>query len=101
MSTTDRWQRTLTEAPEGYGIRYDQCRHPGCSEPPTANDVCSDHARRRGSIDLDEFMWLINTGEHPSQAAHRLGVTLKGIERAARRNGRDDVLAYVRTEVQP
>lgn len=50
----------------------------------------------RPPVDVDEFMWLINTGEDPGRAARRLGVTLKGIERAARRHGRDDVLAHTK-----
>jgi len=59
---------------------------------PDHND--SPRTTGRSPVDLDEFMWLISTGEHPEQAAQRLGITLEGIKRAARRNGRDDVLTH-------
>ncbi|QCB93321.1 hypothetical protein [Cellulomonas shaoxiangyii] len=48
--------------------------------------------QKRAAIDLDEFMHLIRGSEHPARAAHRLGVTISGVEEAARRHNRPDVL---------
>ena len=52
-------------------------------------------ARRHNEhLDLDEFMWLVDAGEAPARAALRCGVSVAGVERAARRctPARSDVL---------
>jgi len=49
----------------------------------------------RGGVDLDEWMHLVSSGAHPTEAARRLGVSVSGVERAAFRHGRHDVLAAV------
>lgn len=42
---------------------------------------------------LDEFAWLTSFGVWPETAAQRTGwANLRGVERAARRHQRDDVL---------
>ena len=46
----------------------------------------------RGGVDLDEWARLVRYGENPEQAAARCGITLGGIERAAYRHGRADIL---------
>lgn len=42
-------------------------------------------------VDLDEFAYLTRAGEHPERAATRLGVTLSGVENAAKKQGRIDL----------
>jgi len=87
----------LAPVPDGYGIRYDQCHRPGCTTPPLAHDLCSDHyyEHRRSpqhhTLDLDEWLHLVRLGEDPERAASRCGVTLNAVEKAAHRAGRDDV----------
>lgn len=39
----------------------------------------------RSGLDLAEWVWLVNAGEHPERAAERCGVTLKGVEAAISR----------------
>lgn len=43
------------------------------------------------AVDLDEYVHLTKGGVWPPLAARRLGVTLSGVEKAARRQGRDDL----------
>jgi len=52
---------------------------------------------QRGA-DLDEFMFLVRSGENPARAAQRLGVGVNAIERAAGRKGRRDVLDVLSRE---
>lgn len=58
-------------------------------------DATPDLGERKRGADLDEFMFLVRAGEDPVRAAQRCGVTIGGIEQAARRTGRDDVVAAV------
>lgn len=48
-------------------------------------------------IDLDEVAWLLEAGESIWQIAHQLHVTVKGIEKAAYRHHRIDILPVCRT----
>lgn len=50
------------------------------------------------TLDLDEWLHLVRGGEDPQRAARRCGVTLSAVERAARRHGRTDVLAWITGE---
>ncbi len=63
-------------------------------DDPDATPAVVDSDKRQGA-DLDEFLFLVRTGEHPARAASRLGVSLGAIERAAIRNQRQDVMAWV------
>lgn len=63
-------------------------------DSPDAEPHAEDGARRRG-VDLDEYLWLLDSGEVPDQAAKRLGVTLDAITNRARRTDRHDVLAAI------
>lgn len=56
-------------------------------------DERPDLGERSRGTDLDEWLWLVRSGEDPSRAAERLDVTLHAIERAAYRNNRTDVTA--------
>jgi len=49
-----------------------------------------------GSLDVDEWLFLVRHDEDPERAAARCGVTLSAVEQAARRHSRIDVL----TELQ-
>ena len=73
--------------------------------PPLAWDCIDDPyevpavtTETRAPVDLDEFLHLVRGGIHVTRAAERLGVTLSAIERAAERQGRDDVRALVSAE---
>jgi len=46
----------------------------------------------RIGFDVDEWVYLVEAGVEPEQAAMRCGVTLEAVYTRARRNGRDDVL---------
>jgi len=46
-------------------------------------------------LDLDEWMFLVRSGEPAAAAARRCGVTVSAVDRAARRLGRSDVIAAV------
>jgi hypothetical protein len=61
-------------------------------DDPAAQPIVTEHEH---SLDLDDWLYLVRSGEHPERAAERCGVTLKGIEKAARRHDRHDVLARV------
>lgn len=63
-------------------------------DSPDAEPHAEDGARRRG-VDLDEYLWLLDSGEVPDRAAKRLGVRLDTIQTAARRTDRHDVLAAI------
>lgn len=58
-------------------------------------DAAPELGEKARGADLDEFMFLVRAGEDPVRAAQRCGVTIGGIEQAARRTGRDDVVAAV------
>lgn len=55
------------------------------------------HPTVRHGIDLDEVAWLLDGGESIWQIAHQLHVTVGGIEKAAERHGRRDILGVCRT----
>lgn len=55
----------------------------------------TDSSTGRAGVDLDEYLWLLHSGEHPHRAAQRLGVTLDAITNRARRTDRHDVLAAI------
>ena len=57
-----------------------------------------DRSRARSVADLDEFLFLVRSGENPARAAQRLGVGVNAIERAAGRKGRRDVLDVLSRE---
>lgn len=66
--------------------------------PPLAwDDIDTDAAPngvadgRTTHADLDDWMFLVDGGTNPAEAAHRLGVTISAISRTARRHGRLDV----------
>lgn len=40
------------------------------------------------TLDLDEYLWLVEGGVSPEQAAIRCGVTLSAVAKKARRAGR-------------
>lgn len=61
------------------------------AEPARAED-------RGARVDLDEWLHLVRGGEDPARAARRCGVTLSGVERAAYRHDRADVLAWITGE---
>lgn len=46
-------------------------------------------------LDLDEFVFLLRTGETPEAAAKRLGVTFDAVQQAMGRHKRDDVRAAI------
>lgn len=51
----------------------------------------------RVALDLQEWLHLVQSGESPSRAARRCGVTMSAVEQAAQRSGRRDVLTLTRT----
>lgn len=46
----------------------------------------------RTGLDLDDWLFLVRSGEDPARAARRCGVTISAVEVKARRHGRRDVL---------
>jgi len=48
---------------------------------------------RPPAVDIDEWSRLVTTGEDPTRAARRLGVTVSAIAQAAHRHGRHDIAA--------
>lgn len=47
------------------------------------------------ALDLDEWLFLVRGGVHPAEAASRCGASISGVEMAARRHNRRDVLDHV------
>ncbi|QJW38673.1 hypothetical protein [Cellulosimicrobium protaetiae] len=85
------------------GWREDECLAPGCPETELlAHGLCSKHfyARRSASsprtVDLDEFLHLVRSGEDLERAATRAGVQIRSIEERARSSQRADVLEAIR-----
>lgn len=54
--------------------------------------------RKRG-VDLDEWLHLVRSGEHPDRAARRCGVSLNTVEVAAHRAGRTSDFTRARKAV--
>jgi lambda repressor-like predicted transcriptional regulator len=74
----------------------DTIDNPAAPEPV---DVVADPAADENRpVDLDEWLFLVHSGEHPERAAARFGVTLSAVEVAAspKRHNRPDVLAELR-----
>lgn len=55
------------------------------------NAVPDTGRKTRGSLDLDDWLYLVKTGEEPNRAAERCGVQITAVERAAHRAGRTDI----------
>ncbi|MDF2848994.1 MAG: hypothetical protein K0R97_2976 [Oerskovia sp.] len=105
------WDDELIDDPTALpapGWRPGECTTPGCAAEPARGRGgscvrCYDRRRRSArstdlpepptepGVDLDEFLWLVNGGEHPVRAARRLGVSLEAVDRRARRARRSDV----------
>lgn len=65
--------------------------------PPLAWDdiddpnAVPDTGVRVRSVDIDEWLFLVENGEEPNRAAERCGVQVSGIAQAAKRAGRNDI----------
>ena len=61
----------------------------------TVYRALEDGRRRRSAELVEDALWLLEAGEHPSHVAQRLGVTAWTLEKALRRHGhpRPDVTA--------
>ena len=61
----------------------------------TVYRALDDGTRRRGAELVEDALWLLEAGEHPSHVAQRLGVSIAALEAALRRAGhpRADVQA--------
>jgi hypothetical protein len=72
--------------------------------PPLAwDDIDNDKApnvgpKGRAAVDLAEFRFLVNAGEHPARAAERLGIGIASILRSAQRKGMDDIVAMAQAD---
>lgn len=109
------WDDELIDDPTALpapGWRPGECATPGCAAEPGRGrggscTRCYDRRRRSArstalpepptqlGVDLDEFLWLVNGGEHPVRAARRLGVSLEAVDRRAARADRSDVTRII------
>lgn len=93
------------------------CTAEGCDRPRHGQGLCNLHLKRwnkHGSLQLEmrprhrvdkdylfgELDWLLSFGIHPSDAARQLGRTVGSLEKLARDNGRLDLSAILRPEIE-
>lgn len=83
----------------GYrGPEHGECAAPGCTDAPAVRGLCRQHRRTKvvtrsdADVRLDDWLYLVQSGENSRRAIRRAGfASLEALRLAAIRRGRGDV----------